>query len=90
MVQPGHYDQTIARIQKGALDQYKSVSQSQGNELKKEQKQEVKQDVNKDNKQNTSKEIDNPKQTKQQHSGPKFYTSFYLFFFFYYYAESGS
>src|ERR1035437_2840023 len=58
------YDGQMKRVQKEALEQYKSVSQSQGNEVKKEQKQEVKQDVNKDNKQKASKEIDKPKQIK--------------------------
>ena len=64
------FDGQMKRIQKEALDQYKSVSQSQGNTVKNEQKQEVKedfkQDVNKDNKQKASNIIDKPTQTKSR------------------------
>ena len=64
------FDGQMKRMQKEALDQYKSVSQSQGNTVKNEQKQEVnedvKQDINKDNKQKASKKIDKPTQTKSR------------------------
>ncbi len=60
------FDGQMKRVQKEALDQYKSVSQGQDKELNKDQKQDVKQDVNKDNKQAVSKEMDAPKQAKSQ------------------------
>lgn len=58
------FDGQMKRVQKEALDQYKSVSQGQDKEISKDQKQDVKQEVNKDNKQAVSKEISAPKQTK--------------------------
>lgn len=58
------FDGQLKRVQKEALDQYKSVSQGQDKEFSKDQKQEVKQDANKDNKQKVSGEMGAPKKVK--------------------------
>ncbi|MEJ7676101.1 MAG: hypothetical protein WKF59_26215 [Chitinophagaceae bacterium] len=58
------YDGQMKRVQKEALNQYKSVNPGQDKELNKDQKQDVKQDVNKDNNQKVSGDIGAPKAGK--------------------------
>jgi len=55
------YDGQMKRVQKEALEQYKSVSQSQGKEVKQEKKEELKPDVKKEAKQKIGDQPDGPK-----------------------------
>ncbi|MDQ2720611.1 MAG: hypothetical protein M3Z26_12745 [Bacteroidota bacterium] len=63
------YDGQMKRLQKESLEQFKSVHQSQGNEVKQEQKQDVKQDVKKTPKQKAADELGSPKKTTTSKKG---------------------
>jgi len=63
------YDGQMKRVQKEALEQYKSVSQSQGKEVKQEKKEELKPDVKKEAKQKIGDQPDGPKKKNSRKKG---------------------
>ena len=63
------YDGQMKRVQKEALELYKSVSQSQGKEVKQEKKEELKPDVKKEAKQKIGDQPDSPKKKNSRKKG---------------------
>lgn len=63
------YDGQMKRVQKEALEQYKSVSQSQGKEVKQEKKEELKPDVKKEAKQKIGDQPVGPKKKNSRKKG---------------------
>jgi hypothetical protein len=63
------YDGQMKRVQKEALEQYKSVSQSQGKEVKQEKKEELKPDLKKEAKQKIGDQPDGPKKKNSRKKG---------------------
>ena len=63
------YDGQMKRVQKESLEQYKSVSQSQGKEIIQDTKQDQKQDVKKDAKQKIGEHVDGLKKKSVRKKG---------------------